>query len=418
MPFEFEDNTFDGGVNIKVVGVGGGGNNAVNRMIADDVKGVEFISINTDMQALSRSQAISKITIGEKLTKGHGAGSNPEVGEKAAEESAEDIKKALEGADMVFVTAGMGGGTGTGAAPVVARIARDMGILTVGIVTKPFAFENKKRMAQAEAGIAKLREYVDSLIIIPNERLKQVEEKITLINAFTVADDVLRHGVQSITELINVPGYINLDFADVTAIMKDAGYAHMGVGVAEGKDKAELAAKAAISSPLLETSITGAMGILINITVSPDISLDDIDKASEMVSSEANESATVIWGVAFDTNLEDTIKVTIIATGFENRNESDPVFNKKAENAVSGSTLKPFASGKIENGIRTVDYSNFASMQKAAPKAEKAEEPETTEEAVDSDLPISDEEFDEIVKMLREGKNQTNQGGNSNPRRY
>jgi len=405
MPFEFEDNTYDSGVNIKVVGVGGGGNNAVNRMIADHVQGVEFIAVNTDMQALAKSDAISKITLGEKLTKGHGAGSNPDIGEKAALESEEEIRKALEGADMAFVTTGMGGGTGTGAAPVVAKIARDMGILTIGIVTKPFAFEGKRRMDQAEAGIAKLREYVDSLIIIPNERLKQVEEKITLINAFAVADDVLRHGVQSISELINVPGYINLDFADVTAVMKDAGYAHMGVGVSSGKDKAELAAKAAISSPLLETSISGARGILINITASPDISLDDIDKASSMVSSEAHEDATVIWGAAFDTTLEDTIKVTIIATGFENKNEQDPSFNKKSEPAAGN--IKPFASGRIERGVRVEE-------KRAEVKPEiKVEAP--AEEEQDEDAPITDDEFNEIIRMLREGKNQA--GGN-NQKRY
>lgn len=400
MPFEFEDSTYDSGVNIKVIGVGGGGNNAVNRMISEHVQGVEFIAINTDMQALAKSDAISKITIGEKLTKGHGAGSNPEIGGKAAEESEEEIRKALEGADMAFVTTGMGGGTGTGAAPVVAKITRDMGVLTIGIVTKPFVFEGKKRMDQAEAGIAKLREYVDSLIIIPNERLKQVQEKITLVNAFAVADDVLRHGVQSISELINVPGYINLDFADVTAVMKDAGYAHMGVGEASGKDKAELAAKAAISSPLLETSISGAKGILINVTASPDISLDDIDKASSLVSAEAHEDAIVIWGAAFDTTLEDTIKVTIIATGFENKNEPDPVFNKKVEPAPSN--IKPFASGKIERGVRTEEK-----------RAEVKPEPKEEEK---DDEPISDDDFNEIIRMLREGKNQS--GGNNQKQRY
>lgn len=402
MPFEFEDSTYDSGVNIKVVGVGGGGNNAVNRMIADHVQGVEFIAVNTDMQALARSEAITKITLGEKLTKGHGAGSNPDIGEKAAIESEEDIRKALEGADMAFVTTGMGGGTGTGAAPVVAKIARDMGILTVGIVTKPFNFEGKRRMDQAEVGISKLREYVDSLIIIPNERLKQVGEKITLSGAFAVADDVLRHGVQSISELINVPGYINLDFADVTAVMKDAGYAHMGVGEASGKDKAELAARAAISSPLLETSISGAKGILISITASADISLDDIDKASALVSSEAHEDATVIWGAAFDSTLEDTIKVTIIATGFENKNEPDPVFNKKAESA--NSTIRPFASGKIERGVRVEEK-----RAEIKPEAVKEEEK-------DDDEPISDDDFNEIIRMLKEGKNQN--GGNQKTQRY
>ncbi len=321
MPFEL-DETFESGVNIKVVGVGGGGNNAVTRMITSNVRGVDFIAINTDRQALQKSAATNKITIGEKITKGHGAGSNPAVGEKSAEESIEEIKEALTGADMVFITTGMGGGTGTGAAPVVAKVAKDMGMLTIGIVTKPFAFEGKKRKDQADAGIAALSQFVDSLVIIPNERLKQVSDKpITMLNAFEIADDVLSHGVQSISELINVPGYINLDFADVTSVMQDAGYAHMGVGFAQGKEKAELAAKAAISSPLLETSINGARGILGNITASPDISMEDIDIACTMIANESHEDATVIWGVAFDPSLEDAMKITIIATGFENDKE-------------------------------------------------------------------------------------------------
>ena len=291
--FELDNNNYESGVCIKVIGVGGGGNNAVNRM-ASTVKGVEFIAINTDMQALVKSNATTKIAIGEKITKGHGAGSNPEIGFKAAEESEEAIAAAIDGADMVFITTGMGGGTGTGAAPVVARIAKSKGILTVGIVTKPFGFEGKKRMEQAESGIEKLKEFVDSLIIIPNERLKEVGEKITLMNAFQVADDVLLHGVQSISELINVPEYINLDFADVTSIMQDAGYAHMGLGMASGKDKAIEAAREAISSPLLETTITGASGVLISITASPDIGLDDIETASSLISAEAADDATVI----------------------------------------------------------------------------------------------------------------------------
>ena len=336
MAFELDDN-FESGVNIKVIGVGGGGNNAVNRMISSNVRGVDFIAINTDRQALIHSAATNKISIGEKITKGHGAGSNPAVGEKSAEESIEEIKDSLTGADMVFITTGMGGGTGTGAAPVVAKVAKEMGMLTIGIVTKPFAFEGKKRLTQAEAGIAALSQYVDSLVIIPNERLKQVSDKpITMINAFEIADDVLSHGVQSISELINVPGYINLDYADVTSVMQDAGYAHMGVGYATGKEKAECAAKAAISSPLLETSISGAKGILGNITASPDISMDEIDIACTMIANEAHEDATVIWGVAFDPEMEDAMKVTIIATGFENNHEkvapiaSTPIARKSA----------------------------------------------------------------------------------------
>ena len=316
----FSEEHMTSNVNIKVVGIGGGGNNAVNRMVAESIKGVEFLAINTDQMALIKSNATNKIAIGEKITKGHGAGAKPEVGQRAAEESVEEIKAALDGADMVFVTAGMGGGTGTGAAPIVARIAREMDILTVGIVTKPFAFEGKLRMQQAEAGIAQLRDFVDSLIIIPNERLKQVSDtRITLANAFEIADDVLRRGVQSVSELVNVTAYINLDFADVTSVMKGAGYAHMGMGAATGKDKAELAAKAAISSPLLETSIDGARGILVSITASPDIGLEDIDTASAMITNEAHPDANIIWGVAFDPALEDEMRVTIIATGFDKK---------------------------------------------------------------------------------------------------
>ena len=333
MIFEHDD-SMSSGVNIKVIGVGGGGNNAVNRMINTNIKGVEFVAINTDRQALKRSDASVQLVIGEKVTKGFGAGANPVIGTRSAEESVEEIKAILSGADMCFVTAGMGGGTGTGAAPVVARIARELDILTVGIVTKPFAFEGTKRMNQAEDGIAALASYVDALVVIPNERLKQVSDtRITLANAFEAADDVLRRGVQSISELISVPAFINLDFADVTSIMKDAGYAHMGVGAARGKDKAELAAKAAISSPLLETSIEGATGVIINITASPDVGLQDVDTASSMISAEANPEANVIWGVAFDPELEDEMRITIVATGFEKKfgEQAKKVVAKKAE---------------------------------------------------------------------------------------
>ena len=317
MEFDFEQ-IYDSGVNIKVIGVGGGGNNAVNRMISTNIRGVEFIAVNTDSQVLDTSCAAKKLVIGDKITRGKGAGSNPEVGKRSAEESIEAVKAALEGADMVFVTAGMGGGTGTGAAPVIAKAARDLGILTVGIVTKPFAFEGLRRSKQAEAGIAELSKFVDSLIIIPNERLKQVEDNhITLANAFEIADDVLRRGVQSVSNLINVPGFINLDFADVTTIMKNAGYAHMGMGSAKGEDKAQLAAMAAISSPLLETSISGAMGVLVSITASEDIQLDEIETASQMIYEEAHPDANIIWGAAFDPTLEDEMRVTIIATGFD-----------------------------------------------------------------------------------------------------
>ena len=332
MIFEHDD-SMGSGVNIKVIGVGGGGNNAVNRMINSNIKGVEFVAINTDRQALRRNDAPVQLVIGEKVTKGFGAGANPVIGTRSAEESVEEIKGILSGADMCFITAGMGGGTGTGAAPVVARIARELDILTVGIVTKPFAFEGAKRMNQAEDGIAALSSYVDALVVIPNERLKQVSDtRITLANAFEAADDVLRRGVQSISELINVSAFINLDFADVTSVMKDAGYAHMGVGNATGKDKAELAARAAISSPLLETSIKGASGVLISITASPDVGLEDVDLASTMISNEANPDANVIWGVAFDPDLEDEMRITIIATGFEKKFEDAATqVAKKAE---------------------------------------------------------------------------------------
>lgn len=321
MSFDYEDN-FDSGVKIKVIGVGGGGGNAVNRMINANINNVEFITINSDKQVLALSAANTKISIGEKLTKGHGAGSDPDVGKRAAEESIEDIQNILRGADMVFITTGMGGGTGTGAAPVVAKAAKEMGILTVGIVTKPFAFEGKKRMQQAEEGIVHLRDYVDSLVIIPNEKLKQISEnRITLANAFQAADDVLRHGVQSISDLINNTGIVNLDFADVSSVMRNAGYAHMGVGTGTGRDKAEIASREAITSPLLETNISGATGILINVTVSPDISLDEVESCSSMITSEAHPDATIIWGAAYDESLEDTIKVTVIATGFKSASD-------------------------------------------------------------------------------------------------
>ena len=320
MTFEHDD-TYESGVNIKVIGVGGGGNNAVNRMIAGNIQGVDFISINTDRQALRRSDASTQLVIGEKLTSGFGAGANPQIGARAAEESIEEIKTLLDGTDMVFITAGMGGGTGTGAAPVVARVAHEMDILTIGIVTKPFGFEGKRRMDQALAGIAELSQYVDSLVVIPNDRLKQVTDtRITLQNAFEVADGVLARGTKSISDLISVSGFINLDFADVSSVMKNAGHAHMGVGSATGKDKAEMAAKAAISSPLLESSISGAHGILISITVSPDVGLEDVDVASSLIAAEAAPDANVIWGVNFDNELEDEMRITIIATGFDNQN--------------------------------------------------------------------------------------------------
>ena len=311
---------------IKVIGVGGGGGNAVNRMVDMGVKNVEFIAVNTDEHVLQFSKADKKVQIGEKITRGKGAGSLPSIGQQSAEESKEEIAALLKDTDMVFVTAGMGGGTGTGAAPVVAQIAKEMGILTVAVVTKPFAFEGKKRMAQAEQGIQELATSVDSLIIVPNERLKYFsDQSITLKNAFSIADDVLRQGVQSISDLILVPGLVNLDFADVTAIMKNAGYAHMGIGKASGKDKATLAAEQAISSPLLETAIDGAKGVIINVTASADISLEDIDIASTMISNKASEDANIIWGAVINENMEDEISVTVIATGFNGDKDEDKI---------------------------------------------------------------------------------------------
>ena len=303
---------------IKVVGVGGGGNNAVNRMIEASLKGVQFIAINTDKQALYNSKAEYKIQIGEKLTRGLGAGANPEIGSKAAEESRDDVYQALQGADMVFVTAGMGGGTGTGAAPIVAQIAKEMGILTVGVVTKPFTFEGRRRMLHADKGIEELRKRVDTLVTIPNDRLLQVVEKRTsIVDAFKIADDVLRQGVQGISDLIAIPGLVNLDFADVKTIMHERGLAHMGVGRAGGENRAVEAAKQAIHSPLLETTINGAKGVLLNITGGPSLGLYEINEAAAIVQEAADMEANIIFGAVIDESLKDEIRITVIATGFE-----------------------------------------------------------------------------------------------------
>ena len=354
MGFEFEQG-LDNVVSIKVIGVGGGGGNAVNRMVESGVQGVEFISVNTDMQALNFSQAGTKIQIGEKLTKGQGAGANPEIGRKAAEESKEQIAAALAGTNMVFITAGMGGGTGTGAAPVVAQIAREMGILTVGVVTRPFAFEGKKRLEQALAGIDELNKNVDSLVIIPNERLKYVsEQKITFKNAFEIADGVLRQAVANISELITVPGFINLDFADVTSVMKDAGYAHIGTGRAAGKDTAAEAARMAISSPLLETSIDMAHGVIVSVIGSDDIGLDEVETAATMVQQAAHPDAHIIFGAFIDDTMDDEIRVVVIATGFDNIPNSAKMdmdgtgLQRKAAPAQTGSGLFSNASAEAE----------------------------------------------------------------------
>ena len=303
---------------IKVIGVGGGGSNAVNRMITAGLKGVEFLTVNTDAQALLLSHAQNKIQIGEKLTKGLGAGANPDVGEKAAEESREEIMKALRGADMVFITAGMGGGTGTGAAPIVAECAKEVGALTVGVVTKPFSFEGRRRQNQAEKGTAKLKEKVDTLITIPNNRLMQVvDKKTSIMDAFRMADDVLRQGVQGISDLIAVPGLINLDFADVKTIMLETGSALMGIGIGTGDDRAVIAAEAAIRSPLLETSIEGAKGVLLNITGGTSLGLFEVNAAAEIIANAADPEANIIFGAVIDESLEDEVRVTVIATGFD-----------------------------------------------------------------------------------------------------
>ncbi|MEE0241974.1 MAG: cell division protein FtsZ [Faecalibacterium prausnitzii] len=376
---------------IKVIGVGGGGGNAVNRMVSDGLQGVEFIAMNTDQQALAKNHAATKVQLGSKLTKGRGAGADPEIGQRAAEESKDEIANALKGSQMVFITAGMGGGTGTGAAPVVAEVAHDLGILTVGIVTKPFSFEGKRKMGLAEQGIANLLMHVDSLIVIPNERLKMIsQEKITLMNAFQAADNVLRQGVESISALINVPAFINLDFADVRSIMKDAGYAHMGVGSAKGAGKAENAAKAAISSPLLETSIAGAHGVIINITSSPDIGLEDVETAAGLITQSAHPDANIIWGTAFDENLSDEMRVTVVATGFDNKSASD--LRNSINNAMGGAQSVPSAVFSSDTGASAAPASN------AAPAAAPAEKKAVEEESSDNRY------YDELLAILNKRK--------------
>ena len=366
--------------------VGGGGGNAVNRMVESGLSGVEFVAMNTDQQALLNSKATQKVQLGAKLTKGRGAGADPEIGQRAAEESKDEIANALKGSQMVFITAGMGGGTGTGAAPVVAEVAHDLGILTVGIVTKPFSFEGKRKMGLAEQGIANLLMHVDSLIVIPNERLKMIsQEKITLMNAFQAADNVLRQGVESISALINVPAFINLDFADVRSIMKDAGYAHMGVGSAKGAGKAENAAKAAISSPLLETSIAGAHGVIINITSSPDIGLEDVETAAGLITQSAHPDANIIWGTAFDENLSDEMRVTVVATGFDNKSASD--LRSSISNAMGGAQSTPSAVFSSETASPAASAAGGAAP---APTAEKPVEEDNSDNGY----------YDQLMAML------------------
>ena len=352
-------------VRIKVIGVGGGGNNVVNRMVRSGTRGVDFVAVNTDKQALNVSSATYKIQIGEKLTHGQGAGSDPEVGRKSAEESRAQISKALEDTDMVFITAGMGGGTGTGGAPIVAEIAREQGILTVGVVTKPFGFEGRRRMQQAEKGIEELQGKVDSLVIIPNERLKHAtDQKITFANAFEIADDVLRQAVQSISDLIRDTGFINLDFADVTAIMKNAGMAHMGVGRAAGKGKAEEAARMAISSPLLETSIHGARGVLINVTGSMDIGLEEVEQAASLVQDAVHPDALTIFGATFDESMDDEIRVTVIATGFAD-----------GKSAAAAAPAEEKKAAESKPSIEPINYEEDKAAAETEKKAEEEDDP-------------------------------------------
>ncbi|MCD5415335.1 MAG: cell division protein FtsZ [Clostridiales bacterium] len=330
---------------IKVIGVGGGGSNAVNRMIDSGLKGIEFIAINTDKQALLSSKAEYKIQIGEKLTKGLGAGANPEIGKKAAEESKEEVYNYLQGADMIFVTAGMGGGTGTGAAPIIAEMAKEMGVLTVGIATKPFTFEGKRRMLHAEQGIQELRKSVDTLVTIPNDRLLQViEKKTTMLDAFKIADDILRQGVQGISDLIAVPGLVNLDFADVKTIMLEQGLAHMGIGRASGENRAVDAAKQAIQSPLLETTIVGAKGVLLNITGGDGLGMFEANEAAEIITQAADPDANIIFGAVINEDLNDEIVITVIATGFE----KDKAKGKQTESLFSEAKQEACAEQEIE----------------------------------------------------------------------
>ncbi len=400
---DFKAEVPDNVVNIKVIGIGGAGNNVVNRMVKAGTQGVEFIAINTDKQALSVSNADQKLQIGEKMTKGQGAGSDPEIGKRSAEESRNNIAKVLENADMAFITCGMGGGTGTGAAPIVAEIARDAGLLTVGVVTKPFKFEGKRRMDQANAGIKELLGRVDSLLIIPNDRLKfATDQKVTLANAFEIADDVLLQAVTSISDLIKNTGFINLDFADVTCIMKNAGFAHMGVGRAAGKAKAEEAARMAVASPLMETSINGARGVLINITGSADMDLEDVETAASLVQEAAHPEANIIFGATFDDTLEDEIRVTVIATGFEDNalnGDAAPAAQQSAApaNNPAFTPVRPAPGRERPQGLFTGAAEKAAAAQPAAqPTPAPAAQP-----AAAAAQPAAEEDpFDSIFKIF------------------
>ncbi len=358
--FNYEE-ALEPDVNIKVIGVGGGGGNAVNCMVDSGVNNIEYIAINTDAKALNKSKATTRIPIGAKLTKGRGAGNKPEIGQRSAEENRDEIETHLKGADMIFITAGMGGGTGTGAAPVVAKIAKEMDILTVAVVTKPFLFEREQKMAQAERGIAELKKYVDSLIVIPNEKLLVgLDKPLTMMQSFALSDDVLKTGVKSISDLIVEEGYINLDFADVSTIMKGAGYAHMAIGHGSGKDKARDAATAVISSPLLETSISGAKRLLINIAMSEDILSSDVDAATKMITDTAAEGVEFIFGTAFKEDMQDEMSITVIAAGFDGIDgydvpEEEPEEEKKTAPASQSAPTPPPAVPTPEENIMQID---------------------------------------------------------------
>ncbi len=385
------DNEYASTVQIKVIGVGGGGGNAVNRMIVSEVLGAEFIAINTDKQILLHSKATHKIQIGERTTRGQGAGGRPEIGEKAAEESRDMIADVLKGTEMVFITAGMGGGTGTGAAPIIAQIAKEMGILTVGVVTKPFKFEGNKRMSQAQAGIDRLATSVDSLIVIPNEHLRAMEDRrLSVSEAFALADEVLLQGVKNISELIKMAGFINLDFADVESIMKDAGYAHMGVGRASGKDKAVIAANAAIKSALLETSIDGAMGVIISYTASEDIDLEEIQSAADIITSLVHPDANVTFGLTYDASLEDEIIIAVVATGFDNTAPK-----KEPELQGTQSSAKPFESTDLPEASQIFDEGH-----------EQVDEPVEAAKTDGQEKSMDDDEFyvilNDIIKRKKD----------------
>lgn len=360
LQFEVTENALQ---EIKVIGVGGGGCNAINRMIEGGMKGVTFVAVNTDKQALAKNRAETKIQIGEKLTKGLGAGGNPEVGQKSAEENLEDLEKFIAGSDMVFVTCGMGGGTGTGAAPIIAKIAKDMGILTVGVVTKPFRFEGKKRGEHAELGIKFLKKYVDSLVVVPNDKLLEaVQEQTSLLEAFSMADEVLKQGVQSISDIIVDDALINLDFADVTTIMKDRGIVHMGVGRGKGESKIEDAVRSAIDSPLLETKISGARAVLINITGGNDLTMFDVDKVATQIDEEADSNAIIILGTAIKEDLQDEIAVTVIAAGFENTRDIGPIVpNPETErhDQMETGTASAVDSMDDYNGVSGIEIPKF-----------------------------------------------------------